>query len=93
MAYCLEVVSSALFVSNMGADASVTSCTCQILTFSEGNMLAIGVSIALGKTEINYEDAVFIALLASNQEIIWFDVSMDDPLLMDFLNTLDLLYY
>ena len=41
VANCLEIISSRLFVSNMGVDTGVSSCSCQIFTISEWNVLSI----------------------------------------------------
>ena len=50
-------------------------------------MLTLGVLIALGETEIDDVDIVFGALVAANEEIIRLDISVDNSLVMHFLNT------
>ena len=52
-------------------------------------MLSFRVLVALGKSKIYDIDIVLCVLTASNQEIIWLDVAMDDPLFMYFLDTLN----
>lgn len=53
-------------------------------------MLTLAVFVALGKTKIDDVDIVFSALITSDQEVVRLDVSMDDPLLVHFLNSMDL---
>ncbi len=53
-------------------------------------MLSLGVFVALSKTEVDDVDVVFSAIIAANQEVVWLDISMNDPLFVDFLNTGDL---
>ena len=50
-------------------------------------MLTLGVLIALGETEIDDVDIVFGALIAANEEVIRLDISVDNSLVMHFLNT------
>ena len=53
-------------------------------------MLSLGVFVALSETEVNDVDVVFSAIIAANQEVVWLDISMNDPLFVDLLNTGDL---
>ena len=53
-------------------------------------MLTLTVFVALGQTEIDNVDVVFRALITSDQEVVRLDISMDDPLLVHFLNSMDL---
>ena len=73
----------------MGVDTGVSSCSCQIFTISEWNVLSIWGLVAFGETKINDVDSAFGLVSSSNQKIIWFDISMDDSLLMDDLDSLD----
>lgn len=85
-----QIVSSRLLVTNVSIDTSISCCACQVLSLSERNMLSLGVLIALGKTEINDEDVVLIVLISPNQEVIWLNVSVNNPLLMYLLDSLNL---
>ena len=85
-----KVISSALLVSNMGANRGVSCRASQVLALTEWNVLTLAVFVALCQTEIDNVDVVFSALITSNQEIVRFDVSVDDPLLVHFLNSMDL---
>lgn len=85
----LQVVPSALLVANMGADGRVSCRASQVLAFAERNVLTLGVLVALGETEINDVDVVFSALITSNQKVIRLDITMNDPLFVHFLNSVD----
>jgi len=52
-------------------------------------MLTFAVSVALGQSKIDYVNIVFGALCASNEEVIWFDISMYYAFLMGFLDASD----
>lgn len=92
MADCLEIVSSRLLIANVRVDTGITSRSSEILALSEGDMLSVGVLIALGETEIDNEDIIFVVLVSSDQEVVWFDISVNYSLFMNFLNTLNLKY-
>ena len=53
-------------------------------------MLTVRVAIALCKAEVNDVHCVLRQVTASDQEVVWLDVPVDDALLMDLLNALDL---
>ena len=53
-------------------------------------MLTLTVFVALGQTEIDNVDVVFCAFITSDQEVVRLDISMYDPLLVHFLNSMDL---
>jgi len=72
----------------VGIDTGISRGSSQILSLSERNMLSLGVFITLGQPEINDVDIVFIMLCPTNQEVIWFDISVDNSFLMDFLDSL-----
>jgi succinylarginine dihydrolase len=75
----------------VGVNASIASGAGQVLAFAEGNVLAVGVLVALCETKIDDKDAIFVSIVAAYQEVVRLDVSMDDALLMYLLNTLNLL--
>ena len=86
----LQVVSAGLLVADVGADGCVSGRTGKVLAVSEGDVLTLGVLVALGETEIDDVYVVLSSLVSTNKEIIGLDVSMNDPLFVDFLNTMDL---
>ena len=86
----LQVVPAGLLVTDVRADGGVPGRASQVLSFAEGDVLALGVLVALGETEVNDVNVVFSALIPANKEVVWLDIAMDNPLLMHFLNTVDL---
>ena len=87
---CLEVVSPRLLVADVGVDRGVPCSAGQVLTLTEWDVLAVRVLVALGETEINDVDVVFICVVAADQEVVGLDVSVDDALLVHLLDALDL---
>lgn len=73
----------------MSGQGSVASGTSQILTLTEGDVLAFAVLVALGETEIDNVDVILGALSASNEEVVRLDVSMNDTFFMNFLDARD----
>jgi len=53
-------------------------------------VLSIRILVALGETEIDDEDVILVLVISSNQKVIWLDISMDNPLFVDLLNSLNL---
>lgn len=53
-------------------------------------MLSIRILVALGETEIDDEDVILVLVISSNQKVIRLDISMDNPLFVDLLNSLNL---
>ena len=90
MTNSFKIISSGLFVPNVSIDTSISGSTSEIFTLPEGDVLAIGVLIAFSKTEINDEDVVLISVVPTDKEVVRLDISMDNTLFMNFLNTLNL---
>lgn len=74
----------------MRVDACISSGTSKVFALSERNVLSIRVLVAFGKTEIDDENVVFVSVVSSNQKVIWLDISVNDSLFVDLLNTLNL---
>lgn len=72
----------------MGINGAVSCSTCQILSFSKGNVFAFRVLKALGKTKINDINIVFSGLITANKEIVWFDITMNNSLIVNLLDSL-----
>ena len=89
MPNCLEIISSRLLVSDMGINTSVPCSSCKIFTISEGNVLANGTLVTFSETKIDDINGIFSSFCTSNQKVVWLDVSMDNSLLMDDLDSLD----
>jgi hypothetical protein len=84
----LQIVSSRLLVPNMSVDARISRGPSQILSFSKRNVLPFRVLITLCQSEVYDEYTVLGMLRASDHEVIWLDVSVDDALFMDLLDPL-----
>jgi len=87
MADGLQVISSRLFIANVGVDAGISCRACEVLALSERNVLSLRVLVAFGQAEVNDEDRVLVVVRASNEEVVWLDVSMDDPFFMHLLDS------
>lgn len=86
----LKIISPRLLVPDVRVDASVSGSACQVFALTEGNVLSIGILVALGETEIDDEDVIFVLVVSTNQKVIWLNISVDDPLFVDLLNSLNL---
>ena len=89
VANCFQVISSRLLNSLVGRYRRISSCSGQIFAIFVWDMLALTILIALGQAEIYDVDIVSARFCATNQEIVWLDIPMDDPLLVYFLDALD----
>lgn len=88
----LQVISSRLLDTQMSVDASVTSGTSQVLVLPVRNVqMGLGVSVFLGETEIDHVDLV-ATFADSHEEIVRFDVSVDEVSGMDVFDSGDLDY-
>lgn len=73
----------------MGVDGCITSGTRQVLVLSVGDVeVRLGVSVLLGKAEINNVDLV-AALSNAHEEVVRFDISVDEGLGVDVLDSRD----
>ena len=90
MTNSLQIVSTRLLVANMGADGGVSGRTCEVLALTEGDVLTLRVLVALCETEIDNENSVLGGLGATDHEVVRLDISVDNSLFVNFLNTLDL---
>jgi len=88
---CSEISNENRFTfALVSADRRIPSSPCKTFTVSERNVLAIRTLKLFGKPEVDDVDLVLRRLSAPNEEIIWLDVSMDDPFLVTCLNQLNL---
>ena len=74
----------------MSVNAGITRSAREVLTLAEGYVLVIGILVALRQPEIDDVNVVLSALSSTYQEIVGFDVAVDNAFLMDFLDALDL---
>jgi len=89
MAYGLQVVSPGLLDSFMRRNGGVSSSASQVFAVFVRDVLALTVFVALGETEVDDVDVVASGLCATDQEVVGFDVTVDDPLFVHFFNALD----
>lgn len=76
--------------SKMSVDWGIPGGSSQVLAIAVWNVLAcLGVSEALGKTEVDYVDVVLL-FADTNQEVIGFDISVKEVARVDKLNSLEL---
>ena len=73
----------------MSRNRSVPGSTSEILAILVGDVLTLRVLVALSQTEIDDIDVVTGGVSAANQEVIRLDVSVDDALFVDLLDTAD----
>ena len=85
----LQVISSRLLISYVGVQTSVSGCACEVLALSEWNVFSFWVLVALRETKVYDEHTVLVVLHASDQKVIRLDVSVDDPLFVHLLDSLD----
>ena len=74
----------------MGVDACVAGGTGEVLALAERNMLSVGVLVAFRETEIDDVNVVLVRVSASDQEVVRFNITMNNALFVNLLNTLDL---
>lgn len=74
----------------MSVDACITSRSGEVFALTERNVLPVRVLVALGETEVDDEDIVLVGVVSADQEVVWLDVSMNNPFLMNLLDALDL---
>ena len=68
----------------MSRNRGISSCACEVLTVLVRNVVAITILVAFCQTKVNYIDVVTVLFRASDQEVIWLNVAMDDPCLVTF---------
>ena len=89
MADRLKAISSGLLITDMSVQGGIPSCSCEVLAIFKWNVLTIARLVAFSQTEVNDVDGVFCGFSTSSHEIIRLDVSMNNSLFMDYLNSLE----
>ena len=92
MSDAFEIVASGLLLTLMGCDGGVSGGTGQVLSILVGDVFTGAVLVALGETKVDDIDLVAGRLSCANQEIVRFDVAMDDSLgvnLLEVVHELD----
>lgn len=70
----------------MSINWGVSCGTCQVFSILVRNMLSFTVFETLSQAEINNVDLILCLVRATNEKVIWFDVSMYYSFLVHFLN-------
>ena len=89
MTNCFKVITSGLLVTKMGVDGGIPSSSSKVLAIPEGDVLTIGGLEALSETKIDNVDGVFGLIVTTNEEVVRFDITVDNALFMDNLDPLD----
>jgi hypothetical protein len=86
----INEVAMVLTNSQMGINTGIASSSCQVLVLPVGNVqMALGVTVLLGKTKV--DDVHLVATLAdTHQEVIGFDITVNEVLGMDVFDAGDL---
>ena len=85
----LEIVSPGLLNTLVGSNGSISGSSSEVLAVLVGDVVALGVLVALGETEIDDVNVVAGGVLTTDQEVVWLNVSVDDPLLVHFFDASD----
>jgi hypothetical protein len=73
----------------MSGNRSVPSSPRQILSILIGDVLSLTIAETLGQAKIYDEDRVFRRLRPTYQEVVRLDISMNNPLFVDLLDSRD----
>lgn len=85
----LHVVTARLLDTQVGVDGGITSGTCQVLVLTVRDVeVRLGVSVLLGKTKVNNVDLVS-TLANAHQEVVGLDISVDEALCVNVLDSGD----
>ena len=82
----LQVVSSALFVADVGSNRGIPSCASQIFAFAEGDVFAFRVFKAFCQAEIDDIYIILCTFVTANEEVIRLDISVNNSLFVYLLN-------
>ena len=85
----LKIVPSALLFSLVSGHRRIPSCTCKVLSLLIGNVLAVRIFVTFGQAEIDNVNIITILVISTDKEIIRLDVTVNQFLLMYFLDPSD----
>lgn len=87
----LKVISSTLFDPKVGVDADVSGCAYQSLVlFVLYVLIAFAILVPFGESEVYDVDGVK-TFVGAHEEILWLDVPVEVPLLVDELDDINLI--
>jgi hypothetical protein len=91
VAQALEVVATGLFDAEVGVDGGVAGGAGEILVFAVGDVeVGFGVAVFFGETKVDDVDLV-AAFADAHEEVVGFDVSVDEGFGMDVFDSGDLI--
>ena len=70
----------------MGGNRRIPGCSRKVFTVLVGNVTAVTVFVAFREAEVNYVNFVTVRIICTDQEVVRFDISMNDPILMNRLD-------
>ena len=88
MSYALQVITSGLLFTLMSCNGRISGSSSQIFAVLVRNMITLTIHVTLSETKINNVDSVASRFSSSDKEVIRLDITMDDPLSMNFLEVL-----
>lgn len=88
MSNSLQVVPSGLLNTLMCGDGGIPGRAGQVFSVLVRDVFSLGVLVALGEAKVDDVDSVFRSVGSANEEIIRLDVSVDDSLIVHFLDSL-----
>ena len=89
MANGFEIITAGLFVTLMSVNRGISSRASQVLAVLERDVFTLTVFITFGETEIDNVDIIAGALSSSDQKVVRLDISVNDALAVNFLDTTD----
>ena len=73
----------------MRGNRCVPGCSSQVFPIFVRDVLTLAILIALCQAKVDYVDVVMGLCCSTDQKVVWFDVSVNNSLLMHFLNPTD----
>lgn len=84
-----HVVTAGLFDTQVGVDTGITGSTSQVLVLTVRDVeVSLWITVLLGQTKIDDVDLV-TTLSNAHKEVVWFDITVDEGLCVDVLDTRD----
>ncbi len=90
MADGFEVVTAGLLDSLVGVKGGVPGSTCETFSIPVGNVVSFAGAVVLCQSKVDDEDLVFVRFVRTNQEVVRFDVTVNNLFFVNFFDSLDL---
>jgi hypothetical protein len=75
-----------LFYAEVSVDRGISSCSCQILSLTIGDVFAVSLNVSFGEAEVN-EEYFMGGFVESDAEVVRFDVSVNKMSIVDVLDS------